>query len=446
MLDIYRDFFRSCTAAGLRYSIWKSLENFEEQLAGVGDIDVIFDPDQRVEVLEHLAAHHFIFDSKSPATVGPDVKLYRGFDQPSGKFASLHVHFHCRFGSKTHKECRYAHEDEMFRDQVPYKGILRLRDGHFFAIRLLTIAVREKEEDRYVREIATRYKEGLPKQDNAILECRIKEYFECDPAVLMKELAASGAEALHRYRKVVEAAIDKREPRRLYSQKVNAEIRKKSFRGRLAQFLRRGRSKLNRPAQIIITGPDGAGKSTVVDLLRSRFRKVGPCHVVYLGRREWSSINTVLNQLRMRRGWSPWLRPVWPLSSTGELLFRALRGQVLTCLGAYVVYDRSLYDNIIKFSGKHGLSGRLALFLTIPWAKRHGDLRFLLHAEPEVALRRKPQGKYTIEYLVDVHHRFREILPDSYRSIDSSSLSAEHVANQIVAIYFGEAVTWRERI
>ena len=162
MLSLLRDFLQGCASSGLRYAIWKSLEHLDGQLAGDGDIDILFDPDQRDRVLRQLAMHCFIFDSGSEATVGRDVLVYRGFDRESGMFLSLHVHFHCRFGSKTHKECRYAHEEEMFRDQLPYRGIMRLRDGHFFAIRLLTVAVRETADDPYVAEIGRKYKAGLP--------------------------------------------------------------------------------------------------------------------------------------------------------------------------------------------------------------------------------------------------------------------------------------------
>jgi thymidylate kinase len=445
MLNLLRDFFGGCTAAGIRYAIWKSLENLDGQLAGDGDIDVLFDPDQRDQVFAYLATHCFIFDSGSASTVGRDVLVYRGFDRASGVFVTLHVHFQCRFGSKTEKESRYAHEIEMFRDQVPYRGIMRLRDGHFFAIRLLTVAVRETAEDPYVAEIGRQYLAELPAADREILDRCIDSYFGCAPATLMANLAAGGANALHRYTSTVEAAIDRQEPRHIYARHANDTRKKPSLRFQLAKLRGRGRSKLDRPAAIVITGPDGAGKSTVCDLLLKKFSKLGPTYVLYLGRREWRPFNSVINRMRVRPGWSLILGPIWPLTSTAELLLIALKGWAHVWLGGYVIYDRSLFDNVLKFSRGYGPTGAVARAVSRACAARQGHLHFFLRADPEVALSRKPPGKYTRDYLMDVERRFSEILPAKFRTIDSSEWTAEEVCNEIVSDYFKQAVHWAGR-
>lgn len=446
MLQLVRSFFEDCQHVGVRYSIWKSLENLASQLEGKGDIDVVFDPSQREDVGRILASHSFIFDSGSPATVGKDVLVYRGFDQPAGTYVSLHVHFGCRFGSKTHKECRYAFESEMFVDQVDYDGIKRLCDGHFFAIRLLTVAVRETEKDDFVAEIGGRYLAGLPEKDDIILSSRIRKYFGCEPRELMEQLSRHGAGALHPYRTVVGAALDQDDPRQRYSQHVDEHRKKKTLRQKLVLFLNLGRNKLDRPAEIVITGPDGAGKSTVCDLLVKQFSKIGPTSVIYLGRREWSKPNTLVNTMRLKPYWSHLFGPLWPLSSTAELLLRVAKGKILTRLGRFVLYDRSLYDSVLKFDSGYGLTGRIARRISARMARAHGDVCVFLYADPAVAMSRKPAGKYSTEYLEDMQKKFSSILPESYEPTDSSELSAHDIANGIVARYFAAAKEWDRRI
>ena len=447
MLKLVRDFFIDCQTRAVRYSIWKSLENLEAQLSGEGDIDVVFDPQQRSEVSALLAEHAFILDANSSATVGKDVLVHRGFDRSSGTFVSLHVHFNCRFGSKTHKECRYIYEQEMFRDFVPYEEIQRLCDGHFFTIRLLSVAMRETPDDPFIEEIACRYEEGIAARDRAILDERIPTYFDCTPAVLFQDIRARGVVALHDRQSIVAAALDEGEARSDYARHAEATKPPRSLRSRLMKVLGRSRNKLNRPAQIVVAGVDGAGKTTVCRLLRRKFSAIGPAYVIYLGRREWSAVNHWVNRRRVGAGPLAWLmRQVWPLSSTAELLLRAANGWARKwLLGAFVIYDRALYDIVMKFSGGYGPAGRVARIVVNFAAARHGDFHYMLEVPVEIAQSRKPAGKYTIPYLRDTQARLSTLLPDRYVRLDSGASDADEIANQIVGRYFEAAVTWPRR-
>lgn len=446
MLHLIQNFFDDCNTAELDFSIWKSLENIEEQLSGVGDLDVVFNPAQRQNIFDMLHRHHFMFDLGSPASAGDDVLVYRGFDEPSGKFVSMHVHFACRFGSKTHKECRYANEQEMFKSHVSYKGIDILCDGHFFAVRLLAASVRETATDEFVAVIAKRYFSDLGLSDKYILETKLRKYFKCEPEILLQQVQEQGAAALHAYRETVEASLDEDEPRSKYRDHVNSIVKPISWKRKIAIRLGLGRNKLNKPAEIVITGPDGAGKSTVCDLLIERLSKVGPTKVIYLGRKEWSKPNMLINTLRLKPYLSLLFGPVWPVSSMIELLLRRWKGWMLSKLGFFVLYDRCLYDSMIKFDQGYGLSGYFTKKISATYAMMHGDVQVFLFADPQVAISRKPPGKYDLEYLTEMTKKFEQALPESYIRMDSSERTAEDIANEIVKTYFISATSWAGRI
>ena len=101
MLKLVRDFFIDCQTRAVRYSIWKSLENLDAQLSGEGDIDVVFDPQQRSEVSALLAEHAFILDANSSATVGKVRAAARAAPQSAvrRRFWLLDMIYAPRFGS-----------------------------------------------------------------------------------------------------------------------------------------------------------------------------------------------------------------------------------------------------------------------------------------------------------------------------------------------------------
>lgn len=215
---------------------------------------------------------------------------------------------------------------------------------------------------------------------------------------------------------------------------------------KLAKALGRSRHKINRPGEIILTGPDGSGKSTVCKLLKTKMNKLGPAHVIYLGRREWYAPNKWINKYRSIPILSPILGRIWPISSTLELLGKVFFGYLLKKIGYTIIYDRCLYDSVIKFNSGYGLSGKIAKKLCLHFAKKHGDLKYFIFAKPEVALSRKPAGKYSEEYLVKAYNQFAETLPVSYTPLDTSDNSAEEIANQLMDDYFKAAAIWKPRI
>lgn len=212
------------------------------------------------------------------------------------------------------------------------------------------------------------------------------------------------------------------------------------------RLIGRSRCKLLKPAQIVLTGPDGSGKSTVCKKVAYHMGTIGSARVIYLGRRHWSPFNRLVDRWRSRPLIGAPLNAVWPLTSTAEILFRVGKGRFLKWMGVTVVYDRSIYDVELKFRRDGRMTARLVCAVARRVGAGLGDLRYFMFAEPRTAAARKPAGTCTVAQVADAKARFEEILGSDYRPLDTSSRSADDVANEIVAEYFRAARNWRPRI
>lgn len=444
-LPILVAFFADLERRGVSYVVWKSLETLDRQLQGIGDMDLCFLPEEREEVHAAFGDHAILPDVMSTASVDEDIVVYRGFDRERGVFISLHAHFHCRFGSKNGKEYRYPHEEEMVRDWRDVAGVHRLADGHFMAVRVLAATVNRAYGDDFIREIGRRY-ETLDDHDRAVLDTALHLYLDVEPRPFMNRLANEGAPALKDCFATAAARLDTETGRRERRNANRKGRRTFSLRAHLAHRLRRSRCKLRRPAEIVLTGPDGSGKSTTCRLIAGRLSAIGSTYVVYLGRRKWSAPNRWLDRSRRLHLVGTPLNWLWPLTSTAEILLRLALGRTLWRLGVTVLYDRSVYDIELKFGERSELTARLACAAARRIGARHGDLRYFVFAAPAVAVRRKPPGQCTEAEVVEARDRFQAILDASYTPLDSTSRSAEDMANEIIADYFQAARHWPERI
>lgn len=445
MLKLCHEFFADLERRGIDYVVWKSLENFEEQLQGVGDVDLCFLPYQREQVHAAFRDHAFLADMMSTATVDEDIILYRGFDQTQGVFVSLHAHFHCRFGTKEGKEYRYPHESEMVRDWHDVKGVHRLSDGHFMVIRIFSAIVKRAYDDAFIKEIGRRYT-NLDPRDRSVMDVALQHYLDVEPQNFMSKLAAEGAPVLKEHFASATARLDTDTGRTEHLRVEQKGLKRQTFRARIMLFLRRSRSKLQRPAEIVLTGPDGAGKSTVCKLLARQFSTISSTYVIYLGRNRWSAPNSWINRWRSRKFICVPLNLLWPLSSTVEILLRVSLGRLLWLLGVTVLYDRSVYDIEMKYHGRRGLIARLVRAVSHWIGVRHGDLCYFTFADPEVAVRRKQPGSCTQAEVIESRKRFEDILDPRYHPLDTTRHSAEDIANKIISDYFHAACDWPERI
>ncbi|MDG4717688.1 MULTISPECIES: hypothetical protein [Thalassospira] len=433
-LTVLSDLFNYLDANQIDYSIWKSLENFSAQTQGIGDIDVVFSKQQATAVTEALQIHGFVLDARSIATVGREILVYRTFDYHSRKYTTVHAHFACRFGSKLHKEYRFPFEKLMFKSHILQDGMKRLNDDLFYASRLLIISVQGKYNDPILERIITQLQNNPT--HNSILEQVIETYFSCSTEDFLHHSKSNPDHFFASTANKVKTTLNKENSSDNYIKEANFN----RFRPRLIEKIATGfgfsRNKTRKPAEIIIAGHDGTGKSTVAKKACELFSPVAPTKYIYLGRKEWGTINTKINLLRSNRILSRPMSQLWPLSSTTEIALRILIGKLYKLGGAIVIYDRPAYDICIKYENRKNISGYVARKLGEFIGKRHGDYCYFLTALPKVAVSRKPKGKYCETSLSELHEKYAQTLDNRYHSIDTSFINSDEVAAQIVRQYF----------
>lgn len=92
MLGIYKNLFENLQGSGLRYSVFKSLEHLDADLAGErGDVDIWFDIKQRQQAIR-LAQSCGFFNVSWSSWKG-NACIMTGWDMTTGKRVLLHVHF-----------------------------------------------------------------------------------------------------------------------------------------------------------------------------------------------------------------------------------------------------------------------------------------------------------------------------------------------------------------
>ena len=433
MLSVLADLFGALEERGLRYTIWKSLENYAEQLDGDGDVDVLFDDRDRAAVHRLMAEIGFPEDFGTDASVGEDVKVFRGFDGETATHTSIHAYFFCLLGSKTYKEYRFPFESEMLQDSTRVDGVFRADQGHFVTTRLLMVTLRQTFEDTYVCRLAHTFPD-LDPHARDIVNRHVRFYFGADPESLLAELAKGEPACLASYREHVHQMMDSQF---CIAGRIEQVKRVKSklswFQRWVPRLLKFSRNKLATPIGVLLAGHDGTGKTTVSKLLERQLSAVGPSRRIYLGRNDWSSLNASIDRRRLQRRYR-FLNWLWPYTSTLEILARLLKGKLRIWLGWIVIYDRSVIDLIYKYDGKSQLGRWFPLWIARVTAGSQADLCYMLTAEPESVVHRK--GKHETAEMELVRSRYIALADDRYQVIDTTNTTPQQLASRVIADIF----------
>ena len=440
MLSVYEKLFAALSQAEVGWAVWKSLENLQKAVAGDDDLDVLVKEADRSIVLQVLAEVGFVYDPASPGSVGREIAVFWAVDPKTLKTAMAHIHFQCRFGSKKYKEYRLARESDMLERAIDEGLVRRVGHGDFLVTRVLQATVKRAFDDEYLSLLCAGYP-NLTTSEQAVVAENLTPCFGEDYESVLGKVGQGDRLFLEQYQKVVHDYLDK-------ESSVEGNIscageKPKSAYARHSVFSHRFlRNKLGWPVDVVIAGHDGAGKTTVTNLLMKSFSHLSRCRRVYLGRNRWSPLNKIINAMRSRRFCS-WLRWVWPVTSTLELLGRIAYGKILKFFGFIVFYDRSILDLKLKYEGEPLSEAWFPLLVTRLLNGRESDLCFLLVAEPDVAFSRKRnQSK---EHLSALRDAYMDVCGASYQFIDTSSSSALEVAGGIawkIVILCGEKAQW----
>lgn len=408
------------------YVIWKSLENLDAQLEGREDIDILFKPEDHDKILGFLMDNDFALDITSPDTHGRELYILRGFDVEQSCFFTFHVHFGLFSGSKKYKEYRIPLEEDCFKSRVQKNGLWILDDHMFCITRFIVNAIRENPNDPVLDDLISKF-DGQ-KHD---AYKRIFSPFGLDQ-MIQKFADGKIKEREHIQRKIVDN-LDRQNPigpRIKYLDKMRQK-RQGGWRHRLAVLVGLKRNKQGYGAGIMLVGHDGAGKSSSTQILTKRLRKLGAVKQIYLGRQNWCFLNRWIEKGR-ETTLSFFCRSLWPLTSTIEILYRYMKGKFFEKVGYIVIYDRTLYDIIIKWEGSPLKTARLACRLARFFAGQTDEktTKIYLHCSAETAKKRK--GKHEKEEIESLHHHYQSLLPKEYHAIDTSDLTPDEVCHTII--------------
>jgi len=127
MLALYRQLFDALERDGVKYCVWKNLNELPDALHGHGDIDLHVRPGSRAAFLEALRTHRFVRVETHKAY--PWVAHFYGFDAPSGTLCHLHCYFRLVTGESHIKQ--YVVPIERHLDALPaVKNAFGVREMH----------------------------------------------------------------------------------------------------------------------------------------------------------------------------------------------------------------------------------------------------------------------------------------------------------------------------
>ena len=130
MLDIVRILLENWEKANVVYCLWKSNEHLEPALIGDTDLDVLVSQKCQRSCTEVLVNSGYV---KLKIQVGDkyeDVEDWLGFDESTGRFIHVHLHYKMIIGKKHVKEYEFPFEELALDTRVKEKNGVYIIDPH----------------------------------------------------------------------------------------------------------------------------------------------------------------------------------------------------------------------------------------------------------------------------------------------------------------------------
>lgn len=384
-LHLITDLLAELRRRGVRYCHWKSTAGLEQALAGRTDLDLLVDRRQTVEfdiAIRELGFKPFV---SHPSRRFPGVEDHVGHDATSGRLVHLHVYYQLILGEQYIKNHRLPLEAAFLDGARDLDGIPVPPPE----LELLVLGIRTLLKYRRadaVKDFARLGRRGgIPPdaraelaslreqvRDDALEEATARNLPSMTPTLVgdllrIVERDRRDAIAISRLRRRVVREL------RPYERFSRGEATWRYGRARLAHFgpvrgLLRGitRSELKRKVPqgggltIALVGPDGAGKSTVIEELSTWLAWRLNLRVVYMGSAQPSGRTRVLKAVArggrlaarsLRSAGSRRIADVLTgiryLSDARDRMDRAHRGRSLAAQGAVVLFDRFPLEGVM---------------------------------------------------------------------------------------------------
>jgi len=449
VLGLLRDVFDDLNRAGVRYCHWKSNEHLAAALAGDTDVDVLVDRASIGAVAQVLRARGCKRLQVAPDRAYPGIESWVGCDAATATLSHLHVHYQLTLGEKYLKGHRLPWEERFLATRVyDQRHALYVADPVLELIVLvLRQAMKLRARDRLKAWLGSEFVRGGALREFRWLAARAPvetvaalagELLSARAAWVIPAMLAAGRPTVSQLRALRRLADPGTAEYRLYrSSGAAGRGWGREARAALAKLRRwlggrrygSTRTLPNGGIVVAVIGPDGAGKSTLVDALVAWLGREVAVVTTYGGsgtgsaaapRRALERVGKWWRRLRGRRraamaaaaptgaGDVPvetlgLKRAVWVLALARERVRRARRSQRARGRGLVVLSDRLPQS---QFPGLND-GPRLTPWRDSPsrwrrWAaeREHAafrlaelvppDLVIKLHVPAEVALARKP--------------------------------------------------------
>ena len=463
-------------AQNIPYCHWKSNEHAREGLEGLTDLDVLVDRRCALELQESLAAVGFKRFSATAFSGYPAVEDYLGFDEESGKFVHLHLHYELVLGEKHLKGWRLPWEDELLATRAFDTEVgLFVVDPHMeMVLLLLRAGLKIRLRDHLHAGRGRPYFKGGDRTEYAWLQERVDvaKAEGITETLLGREAARAFGGLLHTpptletLLKFRRAAMPTLRLYRGYSA-VEARGRRLVREGltilsavnrrhlRLSRFLRKVNPRGGRIVAVL--GADGSGKSTLLRAVDAWLGWKLDVYPVYHGSGDGRAslmrlpLLLVLRILKRRRGsrgrrstdtGPSAAKSIWALVLAWEKRAKLKGAWRARHRGMVVVADRYPQNQIMGFNDGPLLSAwqhhpnrllrTLASWERVPyhWAEAYPpDLIIKLQVEPERAYQRKPDPDMSIE---EIRRRVDAVTRLAFPKAQTVVIDANRPQNEVL--------------
>ncbi|MET0636782.1 MAG: hypothetical protein ABWZ25_12200 [Chitinophagaceae bacterium] len=295
--------------ACISYCHWKSNEHLDASVTGDTDLDILFNIEQKKELLTLFAELGFVKFEAVKYKRYQDIEDYLGIDLQTGKLIHVHAHFRLTMGEPYLKGYQLNIEEQLLSTKVfdPGFGIYRTDPAHELVLLFCRQALKLRNRDK----LKILLKKGGPVAPNFIKEfiwikgqCTGEQVINAADSIFPgnKAIAEICVGELNKKQLAKLSTLLQKELKhaRLYTPLVATLIRWQ--REALIKLTRRKASNSITPVvhkrvhtpgvAIAVVGADGSGKSTVITQLKKIFEKKLDVYPIYFGNGgyvSWSS-------------------------------------------------------------------------------------------------------------------------------------------------------------